>query len=131
MPGFGTINHPIRHRPHPVWSPYGGPPVWYIFLQYCWCCCRYFKACSDSTVRSIVKPQHVILLHLLLKTHNKHPLQDALINPKNVIINVLFSDTKSLKSHMFILYLYILQTGRPPYFRELLHCSHGPFWVLF
>ena len=26
----------------------------------------------------------------------------AVINPKNVIINVLFSDTKSLKSHMFI-----------------------------
>ena len=63
------------------------------------------KACSDSTVRSIVKPQHVILLHLLLKTHSKHPLQDALINPKKVIINVLFSDTKSLKLHITIVYV--------------------------
>ena len=63
------------------------------------------RACSESTVRSIVKPQHVILLHLLLKTHNKHPLQDALINPKKVIINVLFSDTKSLKLHITIVYV--------------------------
>ena len=65
------------------------------------------RACSESTVRSIVKPQHVILLHLLLKTHNKHPLQDALINPKNVSMNVEFSLTKVLKSHIVILYLHI------------------------
>ena len=71
------------------------------------------KACSESTVRSIVKPQKLILLHLLLKTHNKHPLQDALINPKKVMINVLFSDTKSLKSHIINNYSirYIFRRG--------------------
>ena len=65
------------------------------------------KARSDSTVRSIVKPQHVILLHLLLKTQSKHPLQLADINPKNVSMNVEFSLTKVLKSHIVILYLHI------------------------
>ena len=49
MPGFGTINHPIRHGPRmdPVWTPYAPrmDPVWtpygpriIHFLQYCWCC---------------------------------------------------------------------------------------------
>ena len=88
--------------------------VWYIFYSTVGAAAA--RACSESTVRSIVKPQHVILLHLLLKTHNKHPLQDALINPKNVIINVLFSDTKSLKSHITIVYVIYFANGETSLF---------------
>ena len=88
------------------------------------------SAFSVKTLLSMVKPRHEIRLHLLLNKHIKHPLQAAESNPKKVNMKVLLSLTKVLKLHMFILYLYILQTGRPPYSCELLDRSHSTFWVL-
>ena len=64
------------------------------------------SAFSDKTLLSMVKPRHEIRLHLLLNKHMRHPEQAALSNPKNVKINVLFSLTKELKSH--ILYFTII-----------------------
>ena len=78
----------------------------------------------------MVKPRHEILLHLLLNKHIKHPLQAALHNPKKVNMKVLLSLTKVLKLHMFILYLYILQTGRSSYSCQLLDRGHGSSWLL-
>ena len=57
-------------------------------------------ASSESTVLSIVTPQKLILLQRDLRIHTKQPEQLALTSPKNVIMNVLFSDTKSLKEHI-------------------------------
>ena len=76
------------------------------------------KVCSDKTDRSIVTPRHEIRLHLERSMHIRHPLQDALINPKNVIINVLFSDTKSLKSHITIVYVIYFANGETSLFSQ-------------
>jgi hypothetical protein len=64
------------------------------------------SAFSDKTLLSMVKPRHEIRLHLERSRHIKHPLQAALSNPKKVKINVLFSLTKELKSHI-LYYIYI------------------------
>ena len=56
----------------------------------------------------MVKPRHEILLHLLLNKHIKQPLQAAEAKPKNVSMNVEFSLTKVLKSHIYtIRYIYL------------------------
>ena len=56
----------------------------------------------------MVTPQKLILLQRDLKIHTKQPEQLALTSPKNVIMNVLFSDTKSLKEHILIIHYKFL-----------------------
>ena len=65
------------------------------------------SAFSDKTLLSMIKPRHEIRLHLERSRHIKHPLQAALSNPKKVKINVEFSLTKELKSHILYYYNYI------------------------
>jgi hypothetical protein len=87
------------------------------------------SAFSVKTLLSIVKPRHEIRLHLLLNKHMRHPEQAALSNPKKVKINVLFSLTKELKSHI-LYYIYIFwRRGDPPYSCELLDRGYSTFWV--
>ena len=74
------------------------------------------KACSDKTDRSIVTPRHEIRLHLERSMHIRHPLQLALINPKNVSKKVEFSLTKVLKSHITIVYVTYFANGETSLF---------------
>ena len=69
------------------------------------------SAFSDKTLLSMVKPRHEIRLHLLLNKHIKHPLQAAESNPKKVRINVLFSLTKELKSHIYTIIIFFGGAG--------------------
>ena len=99
MPGFGSMNHPIRHRPvctrmvDPRMVPYG------TLFQSVGAAAA--NACSDKTVRSIVTPQKLIFLHRDRKIHNKQPEQLAESNPKNVIMNVEFSETNLENVHIY------------------------------
>ena len=80
-------------------------PVWYIFYSTVGAAAA-LSAFSDKTDRSIVTPKHEIRLHLERSRHMRQPEHAALHNPKKVNINVEFSLTKVLKSHIYI-YLYI------------------------
>ena len=60
-----------------------------------------FIASSDSGVRSILIPQHEIILHRDLRMKTRQPLHAAAIIPNIVRRKLLLSDTKSLNEHMF------------------------------
>ena len=76
-------------------------PVWYIFYSTVGAAAA-LSAFSDKTDRSIVTPKHEIRLHLERNKHIRHPLQAAEQRPKNVRMNVEFSLTNSLKSHIIL-----------------------------
>ena len=60
-----------------------------------------FIASSESGVRSILIPQHEIILHRDLRMKTRQPLHAAAIIPNIVRRKLLLSDTKSLNAHMF------------------------------
>ena len=60
-----------------------------------------FIASSESGVRSILIPQHEIILHRDLRMKTRQPLHAAAIIPNIVRRKLLLSDTKSLNEHMF------------------------------
>ena len=76
-------------------------PVWYIFYSTVGAAAA-LSADSESTLLSMVKPRHEILLHLERSRHMRQPEKLAEHKPKNVNIKVLLSLTKVLKSHISI-----------------------------